>query len=108
MGAVATSLVERVTSIFDDLGYTVSGTGPRLRAERKWRVVTISLGQPDSLPESGEFHCFVAQNGQARQIYRELAAVDPEYEWAVLHVPEEEDVEFLRPPGRRESDPIVT
>ena len=107
MGAVTTSLADRVTSIFDDIGYTVSGTEPRLRAERKWRVVNIILGPPESIPSSGEFHCFVAPPGEASDLYREVAASDPDYEWAVMRVSEEGDVEFLRP-SRHGSDPIVT
>jgi hypothetical protein len=35
MVAVATKLVERAEDIFTDLGYTVSGEGAELRAERK-------------------------------------------------------------------------
>ena len=106
MGAVTTSLAERVTSIFDDLGYTVSGTGPRLRAERKWRVVNISLQPPDSIPSSGEFHCFVAPD-DPKGLYREVASADPEYEWAVMSVDDDGDVEFLRP-TQRGADQMVT
>lgn len=106
MGAVITPRADRVTSIFDDLGYTVSGNGPRLRAERKWRVVTISLGRPETIPDDGEFHCFVATTGEASDVYREVAATDPDYEWAVMRMGED-DVEFLRPSARSE-DPIVT
>lgn len=107
MGAVTTSLAERVTSAFDDLGYTVSGTGSRLRAERKWRVVNISLGSPESIPSSGDFHCFAAPPDEARELYRDVASADPEYEWAVMRVDEDGAVEFLRP-SQRTGDPIVT
>lgn len=107
MGAVTTSLAERATSIFDDLGYTVSGTGSRLRAERKWRVVNISVGDPETIPSSGEFHCFVAPEGKAIDVYRTVATADPDYEWAVMRVEGDSDVEFLRPTGNG-SDPTVT
>ena len=107
MGVVTTSLAERVTSIFDDLGYTVSGTEPRLRAERKWRVVDITLQPPESIPESGDFHCFVAPQGEASALYEEVRDVDPGYEWAVMRVDDEGDVEFLRP-SHEGTDPIVT
>lgn len=107
MGAVTTPRADRVTSFFDDLGYTVSGTWPRLRAERKWRVVNISLGRPESIPDAGEFHCFVATSDEAGDLYREVATVDPDYEWAVMRMGEDGTVEFLRPSERSE-DPIVT
>lgn len=97
MGAVTTPLADRVTSIFDDLGYTVSGTEPRLRAERKWRVVDISLQPPESIPTAGDFHCFVATPGEASDLYDEILDVDPGYEWAVMRVDDEGEVKFLRP-----------
>lgn len=87
MGAVTTSLGEQAQSIFDDLGYTVSRTGTELRAEYKWRVVTISVLDPDdSPPESGGLRCFVTREGDVGSVYNRLVGMDLDYDWAVLGI----------------------
>jgi hypothetical protein len=90
MGAVTTSLGEQAQSIFDDLGYTVSRTGTELRAEYKWRVVTISVLDPDDTPpESGSLRCFVTRESDVGSVYDRLAGMDLEYDWAILGIDED-------------------
>lgn len=87
MGAVTTSLGEQAQSIFDDLGYTVSRIGTELRAEYKWRVVRISVLDPDETPpESGTLRCFVTHSSDVGSVYTRLVRTDLEYDWAVLGI----------------------
>ncbi|ELY58359.1 hypothetical protein C491_08489 [Natronococcus amylolyticus DSM 10524] len=81
-------LVEQAKSIFADLGYTVEGTGPVFRAERKWKVVHVNpVLEPGTLPSAaGQFHCFVARPEDADSLERELERTDPSYEWAIIVV----------------------
>jgi hypothetical protein len=100
MGAVTTSLDEQARSIFDDLGYTVSRTGTELRAERDWRVVTVSvLDSQDPIPDSGDLRCFVTRTGEATHLSRRLTRRDVPYDWAVIGITEDGDYEVVRHPG---------
>jgi len=100
MGAVTTSLDEQARSIFDDLGYTVSRTGTELRAERDWRVVTVSvLDSQDPIPDGGELRCFVTHRGEAPHLGRRLDRRDVTYDWAVIGVTDDGDYEVVRHPG---------
>ncbi|MFB6074770.1 MAG: hypothetical protein ABEJ89_07140 [Haloarculaceae archaeon] len=98
MGAVTTSLAEQARSIFAELGYTVTESGSELRAERKWRVVHVTPTEPESLPESGEFRCFVTR-GPAESLRRRLERANPGYEWAVISVTDEGGYEVVANPG---------
>jgi len=98
MGAVTTSLAERAESIFSDLGYAVSRDGEGLRAERKWRVVHVTLSVPEEIPTTGEFRCFVAPEGDVDAVHRRVAEADPEYDWAVVALTESGDYEVQRAP----------
>lgn len=93
MGAVTTSLATRARSIFADLGYSVSRDGDELRAERKWRVVRVTLSEPEEVPTGGEFRCFVTRSEAARRTYHRVSAADPDYEWAVVAVADDGDYE---------------
>jgi len=87
MVAVTTRLIERAEEVFTDLGYTVSGSAPELRAERKWRVVEVrALDDATDLPESGDgdLHCFVASEHRANTLREEILDIAPEYDWAIL------------------------
>ena len=87
MVAVATRLVERTEEIFTDLGYTVSGSGPEFRAERKWRVVQVlALEDAEDIPESGDLRCFVAPEERASALKEALLDRTPEYDWALISV----------------------
>jgi hypothetical protein len=89
MGAVTTSLDEQARSIFDELGYSVSRTGTELRAEYKWRVVTISvLDGDESLPESGDLRCFVTRASDLRRVRDRLTRKGVDYDWAVIGIRE--------------------
>jgi len=100
MVAVTTQLIERAEDIFTDLGYTVSGTGLELRAERKWRVVQVTiLDEIDDLPERGDLRCFVAPEDRADTLMETVLSVAPEYDWAIISVDERgNSYEVLHPP----------
>lgn len=82
---------EQAKSIFDDLGYTVEGTGPEFRAQRKWRVVQVTAtAEPDDpgTAEDGDeaYQCFVTWSDASSELCERLRRSDPEYEWAVIGV----------------------
>jgi len=99
MRAVTTSLAERATSIFDDLGYSVSKDGSELLAKRKWRVVRVTLSKPDIVPTSGDFRCFVTRTSAAEATRRRVEKANPAYEWAVIAVDEDGEYEVLDGPA---------
>ncbi len=87
MVAVTTQLIERAEDIFTDLGYTVSNEGPELRAERKWRVVQVTIfDEIDAIPERGDLRCFVAPDKRADSLMERILDVAPEYDWAIISV----------------------
>jgi len=97
MGAVTTSLAEHASSIFADLGYSVSRTESELRAERKWRVVRVTCSEPSTIPTDGQHRCFVTQIEDAATTYRRVSMANPEYDWAVIGVDEDGDYDVYRP-----------
>lgn len=97
MGAVTTSLIERASSIFADLGYSVSRTESELRAERKWRVVRVTCSEPSTIPSEGQHRCFVTRMEDATATYRRVSMAEPEYDWAVIGVEDDGDYDILRP-----------
>ena len=101
MGPVNMRLVEKARSIFADLGYTVEGDGPEFRAEREWKVVHVStvLDRGRVPRESGKFHCFVAQPGDADALEGRLRSADPNYEWAIIVVDGDDYQVERAPPG---------
>jgi len=99
MATVSTPPTERAKTIFDDLGYTVSGDGEEFRAERKWRVVRVTaVTGSDETPDDGDLRCFVTWNEYASELRNRLRRNDPEYEWAIIGVRESGDYEVLRAP----------
>lgn len=96
MGAVSTSLVEAARSIFTDLGYEVSDDGDELVAERKWRTVHVTTADPDEAATHGQLRCFVARGGEAADVRSRLLADEPDYDWAVIRV-DEDDYRVLHP-----------
>lgn len=99
MGTVNTPPVERARLIFDDLGYTVSGDGPEFRAEREWKVVRVTaLAETDETPTSGEYRCFVTYRENADALRRRLHELDPEYEWAIISVGDDDEYDVVRAP----------
>ena len=100
MGPGNTDLVEQARAIFDQLGYTVTGSGPEFLAEREWKAVRVlATTDPTETPEDGTLRCFVTPAGNAGRLRRRLRELDPTYEWAVISV-EDDDYEVVRaPPG---------
>ena len=87
MGTVTTSLRQQAQSIFADLGYSVSGNGGEIRAERKWRTVRVTpMSEPRDIPRSGGMRCFVTWEERANDLERHLTREDPDYEWAIIGV----------------------
>jgi len=97
MGAVTTSLAEHASSIFADLGYSVSRTGSELRAERKWRVVRVTCSAPSTIPTDGQHRCFVTSSADAIATYRRVAMANPNYDWAVIGVDDDGTYDVYRP-----------
>lgn len=100
MGPVNTELESRARSIFSQLGYTVVGDGPEFRAERDWKVVRVTATGADAeVPDAGSLRCFVTASEHAPELRRELTRSDPDYEWAIIGV-DDDDYEVERaPPG---------
>jgi len=93
MGVASTSLEREAESIFSDLGYTVTSDGGTLHARRKWRVVEVTpMAEPSEPPESGTFRCFVTYEEQVSRLERRLTSVDPDYEWAIIGVNDDDYV----------------
>jgi hypothetical protein len=98
MGDVSTIPSEEARSIFTDLGYTVSGSGSELRAERKWRVVHVTAADESTeLPDSGDLRCFVAWEDTAHELKERLLDAKPDYDWAVIGVDGAGEYEVLHP-----------
>ncbi|QGA82930.1 hypothetical protein [Halomicrobium sp. LC1Hm] len=97
MAAVTTSLADQASSIFADLGYSVSRTDGELRAERKWRVVRVTCSAPSTIPTDGRHRCFVTEMEDAVTTYRRLSVESPSYDWAVLGVDDDGEYAVYRP-----------
>jgi hypothetical protein len=96
MATATTPLVEQAESIFTDLGYTVSSDDCGLRAERKWRVVHVTLGEDPAPDANGRLQCFVTWDEQADTVRNRLAERDTDYEWAVIGVREDGSYDCYR------------
>jgi len=96
MGAVSTSLIDEARTIFSDLGYEITEAGDELRAERKWRVVHVTTEAPETAATHGRLRCFVARDDEAADVRERLLSVEPDYDWAVISV-SENDYEVLHP-----------
>ena len=96
MAAVTTSLADHASSIFADLGYSVSRTDDELRVERKWRVVRVTCSEPSEIPTDGRHRCFVTEQEAAPSTYRRVAMADPTYDWAVVGVDDEGEYTVYR------------
>ncbi|PSQ37413.1 hypothetical protein BRD05_00660 [Halobacteriales archaeon QS_9_70_65] len=96
MGAVSTSLIEEARTIFSNLGYEVTDDGEELRAERKWRTVHVTTADPEQAATHGQLRCFVARAERATEVRERLLAAEPEYDWAVVSV-DDDDYRVLHP-----------
>lgn len=98
MGTSSTELATRARTIFDELGYTVSGEGPEFLAEREWKVVHVTAtAEEDARPTDDGLHCFVAPSDRVPALRRHLDRTDPGCEWAVIGV-DGDDYEVERAP----------
>ncbi|PSP75480.1 hypothetical protein BRC81_15780 [Halobacteriales archaeon QS_1_68_20] len=95
--------VEQARSIFDDLGYTVTGEDEEFTAARKWRSVRVTPtadgGTPGDDPNE-PYRCFVTWQDEGTELRRRLDGSDPGYEWAIIEVTDAGDYEVLRDPAR--------
>ncbi|KAB1198718.1 MULTISPECIES: hypothetical protein [Haloferax] len=90
--------VQEARSIFGRLGYTVSGDGPQMLAEHKWRTVQVTaLSSREAsecrpvLTDGGDdagyrLRCFVTWNDHIETLTERLRGVDLPYEWAIIGV----------------------
>lgn len=93
MSTVSTALKEEAESIFTELGYTVTGDGGELRATRKWRVVRVTpMAEPGQPPQEGPLRCFVTWEDGVGDLERRVTRADPDYEWAIIGVGENDYV----------------
>lgn len=100
MGTVSTQLGERARSIFNNLGYTVVGDGHEFRAKRDWKIIDVTVTETlDELPTAGSLRCFVTPKRSASELRRHLRQIDPEYEWAIISVDDEDYRVERAPPG---------
>lgn len=95
-------LSNRARSIFEDLGYTVEGSGDEFSARRDWKQVTVTtVADTTDAPSSGSMRCFVTNEDTARDLERRLDTEDPEYEWAIISVRDDQEYEVVRAPPPR-------
>jgi hypothetical protein len=90
--------VEEARSIFERLGYSVSGQGTELVAERKWRTVHVTALNHRDVTQSrpavadggrdrgDELRCFVTWNDYTGDLRERLRQLNPTYEWAIIGV----------------------
>jgi hypothetical protein len=101
--------VEEARAIFRRLGYEVSGNGPELLAERKWRTVHVIATPSDTdrlLADGGtarnaeyRFQCFVTWADETRNLADRLRRAATDTEWAVIGVERDsDDYEVVRGP----------
>lgn len=98
MGTVNTALREEAESIFTDLGYAVTANGQELLAERKWRVVHVTpMAEPEQPPADGPLRCFVTWKDAVTALERRLTRADPDYEWAIIGIGDDDYTVSQRP-----------
>jgi hypothetical protein len=99
MGTVTTPPADEARSIFDDLGYSVTGAGSEFRAIRDWKEIHVLAVDGDvDAPDDGSYRCFVTWEEGVPALERRLERADPSYEWAVIGVADDGDYEVARAP----------
>jgi hypothetical protein len=112
MPTVSIPPVEEARKAFRRLGYEVTGEGPALRAQRKWRTVEVRvvsatdaaetrqlLADGGRTPADTELRCFVTWRESAPSLCSRLSDSNLEYQWAVVGVDEAGNHEVLRSPS---------
>jgi hypothetical protein len=101
MASVRAPPIDEAKSIFDDLGYRVSGNGQSFRATRDWKEVHVTaIGEvaPSSVraAEQGEggLQCFVAWQEHCSELASRLANA-LSGDWALIAVDEEGDYQVM-------------
>ena len=100
MAPVTMPPVEEARAVFRRLGYEVSGNGPELLAERKWRTVRVtalSSRTEDVVADGGtckgdyRLQCFVTWADMTGDLAARLRRTAPDCEWAVIGVDRDTD-----------------
>lgn len=101
MGPTHSPPDEQARSIFDGLGYEVRGSGTDFSATRDWKQIEVSAVADESVPTEGDrYRCFVTWDDRVEAVTQRLRRADPNFEWAVIGVTDEEtgDYEVARAP----------
>jgi hypothetical protein len=100
--------VEEARDVFRGLGYTVSGSGTELTAERKWRTVRVTAmtaeeaiecrrpftdGGADTAAPGDDLRCFVTWHEYTGELRSRLEGRTTPFEWAVVGVDDAGDYE---------------
>jgi len=100
--------VEEARSIFQRLGYSVSGQGTEMLAERKWRTVRVTAmasedevhgrrAVADGGRDSGhDLRCFVTWKEYTGALRDRLRTIETPYEWAIIGVEDEGGYEVVQ------------
>jgi len=76
----------------------VTTDGSELRARRKWRVVHVTpMAEPEQPPAEGPLRCFVTWAEDVAALERRLTRADPDYEWAIIGVGDDDYTVSQRP-----------
>lgn len=101
MASVRAPPIEQARSVFDDLGYSVTGDGRSFRATRDWKEVQVTaIGRPDrasvtpSEQEGDVLRCFVAWQDQCGELASRLTAA-LSGEWALIAVDEDGEYQVM-------------
>jgi len=98
MAPVTMPPVEEARSIFQRLGYSVSGHGTEMRAERKWRTVHVTAVASEDEVESRrvvadggregghDLRCFVTWKEYTGALANRLRTAETPFEWAIIGV----------------------
>lgn len=93
MAQVTIPPTDHARSVFERLGYSLTGEGPEFVAERKWRSVRVTAlcvedaTRPDDyLADDGDLQCFVTWTECASALKDRLTRLAPNLEWAIVGV----------------------
>ncbi|WP_053948954.1 DUF7116 family protein [Halolamina sediminis] len=93
---------EEARSVFERLGYAVSGDGPEFVAERKWRSVRVrtlcaeDAARPGALDAEYGLECLVTWTECVDELDDHLNEQAPDGEWAIIGVDDEGEYEVHR------------